>query len=120
MPGGTRYQNNTNLGSYGVPQGKTIDEKIANYRSYVSDNKQCLLGRILENKDSNHTIVLFSLREIIELCIDDDAIFNYVYNMKPHTYQYARFLDWLIPYIDDRADHLAKQTYRSIFIDKQA
>ena len=39
MPGGTRYQNNTNLGSYGVPQGKTIDEKIANYRSYVSDNK---------------------------------------------------------------------------------
>ena len=69
----------TDLGSYGIQPNKNIDEKIYSYRSYVSETKSCLLGRIIENKDSNHTIVLFSLREIIELCIEDDAIFNFIY-----------------------------------------
>lgn len=35
-----------------------------------------------------------ALFELLNLCIEDEEICAYIYNMPPPTHQYARYCDW--------------------------
>ena len=103
-------------GSYGILNIKEIDDKIVWYKSFLAANQTSLLGKLVESKEHHHSVVLFSIRELIELCIDDDAIFKYLYTMKPYCYQHARFFDWIEPYTEERADYVQRSGAYSAFI----
>jgi hypothetical protein len=96
---------NPSPGSFGVDNIKLIEDKVYNFKSMLHPDHKCLLGRLVDIKEHSHTIVLYSIREILELCVDDDVIFKYLYNMAPYSYKDARFFDWITPYCDERAEY---------------
>ena len=81
---------------YGLEVITTIDDQCCNYSSQIMDasSDDPLLQQLLYCKGKMDTLTCRCLQELLYLCINDDTICRYVYNMAPHTYQYARYSDW--------------------------
>jgi hypothetical protein len=67
-----------------------------------------LLQQLLYCKGKMDTLTCRGLQELLYLCVNDDTICRYVYNMKPHSYQYARYSDWFWSYANDQLKHIVK------------
>ena len=40
--------------------------------------------------------------------VKDEKIAMYLYKLLPHTYQYSRYSDWIIPYLDGQKNELER------------
>ena len=87
---------------YGHQTLAKISEKYVTYKSGISlgPSDNCLLERLMSCKGIMEGLAAKILKEILHLCIEDDAICKYVYEMAPPTLQYARYSDFFQPYIE--------------------
>jgi len=49
-----------------------------------------------------------AIHELIGLCLTDDVILKYVYDLPPQTYQFARFIDFARPFITGQIEQLTR------------
>ena len=83
---------------------ETIDAEAYTYDSnlihYSSDDAffQAML-KLRGRADNN---LCKALNELIFMCVQDDTIFDFVYNTPAPTYQNVRFIDWFLPYYKER------------------
>jgi len=53
--------------------------------------------------------------ELLRLCLEDEQICEYIYELPPPTYQYARFSDWFEPFATNYRAHLIDKSQRYSF-----
>jgi len=69
---------------------------------HIGSKKECALQALYTNRRTQTKAVLLSLSYILEAASEDpsDRIINYLRLMDPPTYQFARYWDWIKPWID--------------------
>lgn len=56
------------------------------------------------------TQCVFGLKNLVEMCIDDDDIAEYVFNQPAPSLQYARYSDWFFVYAEALKQTTLNQT----------
>lgn len=71
--------------------------------SSLYGSKESALQALLSNRRSQSQAVLASLRSILEAILEDSKgrILGYLKTMDPPTYQYARYWDWIKPWVEN-------------------
>jgi len=55
---------------------------------------------------------IYALLELVSMCIEDEEICEYIYNLPPPTYQYARYCDWFETFCTEQRNYLIEQSQR--------
>jgi hypothetical protein len=69
--------------------------------SFNNSGLTCLLERLLQQRGRSDEFCLKAVKDLMSLCLKDDMICKYIYNLPPPSYQYQRYVDWFGVYIDD-------------------
>merc|ERR1712226_1170666 len=74
------------------------------------------IAQIMHCTARSETIACKAIHALIALCLDDDVICKYVYDLPPQTYQFSRFIDFARPFITGQIATVSKnmQTNPSI------
>lgn len=86
------------------------DEPICDYRSTafktINEDRQSLLSLLFTFRKRWAKLTLEGLIAIFKACLDDTSgdLYHYLYTLDPPTVQYARYLDWVIPFIKKHHD----------------
>ena len=84
-----------------------ISDDICEYKSTLfktsSTVKESFLQILYQYRKRWPKYTLMSLHALLTVCQCDKTgtVFNYLKTMDPPTYQYARYIDWIGPYIQD-------------------
>lgn len=120
----TSYQIYNSLPKVGVANADTIGAPVCRYFSPVLkaasstyNSKESALQALLTNRRSQSQAVLFSLKSILEAILEDPkkVILNYLQTMDPPTYQYARYWDWIKPWVSSEVDSNKKNQHIAVF-----
>ena len=104
------YQMYNALPKVGVANAENVAAQVCRYfspilksASSLYSNKESALQALLSNKRSQTQAVLFSLKSILEAVLQDPQrrILAYLKRMDPPTYQYARYWDWIKPWVEN-------------------
>lgn len=94
----------------GVANADSVQAQVCRYFSPVLKtasslygSKESALQALLSNRRSQSQAVLVSLKSILEAILEDTQgrILGYLKTMDPPTYQYARYWDWIKPWVDN-------------------
>lgn len=94
------------LPKYGIAFADSITEETFTYFTPVSvSNKlnvnfEGILLTLWHHRRRWETYTMTCVRSLLELMATDDDIGNYIADCQPPTYQYARYSDWLLPFIN--------------------
>jgi hypothetical protein len=61
----------------------------------------CLLERIRQQINRTDEFVLKAIRDMCSLMIRDEQIAQFLYNVPPPNWMYARYVDWFGPYLEE-------------------
>lgn len=61
--------------------------------------EDALLTKLLNSQGRHDTFCIKALEVLIKVCVEDDEICKYIYNLPPPTLQRHRFTDWFEPYL---------------------
>lgn len=95
----------------GVDTLRGPNDDICEYRSTLFKTsgqiKESYLQLLFQYRNKWPKFVLEGVLGLLQACSLDGTgvIFYYVYTMDPPTYQYARYLDWVKPFILDQIEH---------------
>jgi hypothetical protein len=96
-----------------------INDELYDFKSFImkSSSEPSLLAQILKHKRNRVTeeACCFGLKTLVEMCIADSDIMEYVFKCPSPTGQFARYSDWIYPYILDVKEGIenARTTYMS-------
>ena len=71
-----------------------------------------LLTDIFKAQKTRVEMTIYSMHEIISMCIEDEEICDYIYHMPAPTHQYTRYCDWFEPFCLEQRVHLIEQSQR--------
>lgn len=86
-----------------------INEEAYTYNTSLSysSTDDALLTKLLTQKSrGSHDFCVRAIKDLLLLCTRDDEICEFIYNMPPPTFQYARFSDWFSEYLQGRSVEL--------------
>jgi hypothetical protein len=81
-----------------------INDPIYEFKSsaIVTGEKFGLLGQLSDAKKKRlEENVCFGIKELVQMCLEDDDIMTYVYNSPAPSAQHARYQDWFFEYARD-------------------
>jgi hypothetical protein len=98
----TKYQ-------YGHETIIRVNDQSVNYittlaSSIGAGNMICVLERLLTQKGRSDEFCLKAIKDLLSLCIKDQAIADYIHKQSPPTYQLSRYTDWFQQYIQGIID----------------
>ena len=84
-----------------------INQEAHSFKSSIVKNAQGegLLSDMFRAQRVRQEFTIHSLREVLNLCIEDEEICEYIYNMPPPSYQFARYCDWFEPFAIEQREH---------------
>jgi len=87
---------------FGLELVYKINDEAFTYVSPIinSHNEEALLMQLLKCKGRLDTFAVNCLKEMLSLMVKDEAICRFIYNSGPPTFQYSRYTDWILPYLD--------------------
>mmetsp|Transcript_44262 Transcript_44262/g.32251 ORF Transcript_44262/g.32251 Transcript_44262/m.32251 type:complete len:126 (+) Transcript_44262:302-679(+) len=87
---------------FGLELVYKVNDEAYTYESALNFNQheEALLAQLLKCKGRVDTFAVNCLKEMLSLMVKDDFICMYIYSQGPHSYQYARYTDWILPYLD--------------------
>jgi hypothetical protein len=97
----------------GVSFADAVGSQVCRYFTPIYKSASSLYGTnesalqaLLSNKRSQTVAVLSSLKYILEAILDDKSnrILGYLQNMDPHSYQFARYWDWIKPWVANEVE----------------
>jgi hypothetical protein len=99
--------------------GTTILTQICDEAySYISPidlnkNSDALLALLWRYRGRMDFYVINCLNILLEIIVENQFLSEYMFNLDPPTYEYARFTDWFRPYLEKELDKARKNmTYR--------
>lgn len=90
------------LPKIGVTAIQALSEEVYFYPSTLrpmDSIEESILTLIFRSNKRFASYTLFCIKELLTL---GDKTMRYVHNMPPPTYQYARYTDWIIQFVDDK------------------
>jgi len=84
---------------YGLRRINALDDDVVDYISPLNynDNFNSLLTLLWK---FNKTFEIAPIKCLLDLMITNPKIFDYVVSMPPPTYQYAKYPDWIRPFVE--------------------
>ena len=107
------YSMYNQLPKLGVAYADSISTQVCRYFSPVFKSASCSYPRnesalqaLISNRRPQTKAVLFSLKCILECAIDDKQrrILRYLQTMDPPTFQFARYWDWIKPWVESEVE----------------
>ena len=88
--------------SFGMYGNNAIDDLIYTYESPLplESGSTSLLNLTLQNRRKLENLCLACLRQILILCEINPRVFEYFISLPAPSYQYAKFTDWIRPFLD--------------------
>ena len=82
----------------------SIYDEVYSYRSYLNtnDNIDSLLHLLWRYKGRMDTFTVNCLLSLMNIITADDDVSEYFSNIPGPTYQYARYTDWIKPYLNEQ------------------
>ena len=65
-----------------------------------SSNEEALLAQLIKCKGRLEIFAINCLKEMLSLMSKDIEIARFIYYTAPPSYQYARYSDWIKPYLE--------------------
>jgi len=98
---------------YGLELVDRINEESMTFTSPIlyGASDEALVAQIIRCKGRFEVQCISCLKELLSLMRKDRVVADFVYQLPPHTYQYARFADWFRPYLEEQ---LADQSKSSV------
>lgn len=96
----------------GVATAKFISSEIYEYRSTLfkttSQIKESYLQLLFSQRNKWPKYALDSLIALLQACVYDlnfgGMLFHYLFTLEPPTYQFARYIDWIRPWLAEHID----------------
>jgi len=89
------------LDSYGLYGNSSLDDVIINYDTTIhSDGCTSVINLILQNRKKQENLAIMCLRQILILANTNISVFEYIFSLPPPSYNYAKFTDWILPFIE--------------------
>ena len=80
---------------FGVVCIDAINQEAHSFKSSIIKGQgESLLSDIFRGQRTRSDYVSIVLRELLQWCIQDDKICEFIYKLPPPCYQFARFSDW--------------------------
>ena len=87
-----------NFGTFG---NSSIEELVVSYETPLAlENTTSILNLILQGRKKFDNLCMVCIRQIIMLLNENNTIFQYITSLPPPSYNYAKFTDWITPFID--------------------
>lgn len=87
-----------NFGIYGL---NNLDDNMITYNStLVLDGAMSVLEVMVHNINRVESVCLVCLKHILLLSQCNPLIFDYIASLPSHCYLYAKFIDWVKPFLD--------------------
>ena len=88
--------------SFGMYGNTAIDEVVYNYETTVNLSEgTSVLNLIIQNRRRLENLCLVCLRQVLILCELNPVVFEYFASLPPPSYNYAKFSDWMRPFIEN-------------------
>lgn len=100
----TESQYRSNKYKYGEENVHRINDYAYSYQSTIPDSFNnsgliCLLERLLQQRGRSDEFCLKAVKDLMSLCLKDEVINKYIYDLPPPSFQYQRYVDWFGEYI---------------------
>ena len=100
--------------SFGVYGNTSIEDSIVTYESPLNiDGVSSIINYMLHNRKRLENIALICLRHILLLMDINQSVFEYIIFLPPPSYNYAKFTDWIMPFLDHYFAESKKYAYTS-------
>jgi len=98
-----------------------INQEAHQYKSgIVKGHGEGLLTDMFKAQRTRVEFTIYAMLEVLQLCVQDAQICEYIYKLPPPTYQYSRYCDWFEPFASEQRTHLIEQSQRySVYQDLQ-
>lgn len=86
---------------YGLELLELISEEYMQFKSCcVKGISDAFLGQLFKAKGRMETQCVIGVKNLIEMCLDDDDVAEFIYKSPSPSLQYARYPDWFFPYAE--------------------
>jgi hypothetical protein len=98
------------LHRFGTSVCNNIQEETYSYLSPIDLKQQhdSLLTLLWKYRGKMDFYVINCLNILLEIIVENQFLSEYVFNLDPPTYQYARFTDWFRPYLNKRIKEIKR------------
>mmetsp|Transcript_29239 Transcript_29239/g.26656 ORF Transcript_29239/g.26656 Transcript_29239/m.26656 type:complete len:296 (+) Transcript_29239:2057-2944(+) len=87
--------------SFGMYGNSAIDDTVINYEStLLLESNSSIINLMLHNRRRLENLCLACLKQLLITADMNPAVFEYIYNLPPPSYNYAKFTDWILPFIE--------------------
>ena len=90
----------TELMNFGLPILDSINDCVHEYPSTLLNtvSTDSLLNLLLKSRKKSD---IYPIRGILELMLQNEAAFDYITKLPPPTYEFAKYVDWIKPCLDN-------------------
>ena len=74
----------------------------------MSTSEDPVLSQLLKIRTQQEQNCMKAIKALLSLCNKDETIARYLYTLPPPSYQGARFIDWIVPYMKHQRTELSK------------
>jgi len=107
----SKSQFRTKQMQYGVELVEMVADEYYMFKSgYVKGVNDAFLGQLYKAKGRMDTQCVIGLKALLEMCLEDVAVAQYVFRQPSPSMQFARYTDWFFPY----AESLRQSTLNQI------
>ena len=87
--------------SFGTFGNSSLEDLVISYETPLAlENTTSILNLILQGRKKFDNLCMVCIRQIIILINENNSIFQYITSLPPPSYNYAKFTDWIPPFID--------------------
>lgn len=113
------------VNKFGLSQAHYLSNDIYTYLTPLNEKKQYSQNNSLlqilwryANKMDNY--IVYALSSFLQIVVLDEHLMRYLISINPPTYQYARYIDWITPYLLNEQTKNMKQNYNKLLQTKKA
>ena len=98
----TRKEYQAEKYKFGLELIQKVNDETYTYVSPIigSSNEEALLAQLIKCKGRLEIFAINCLKEMLSLMSKDIEIARFIYYTAPPSYQYARYSDWIKPYLE--------------------
>lgn len=100
--------------SFGVYGNTSIEDAVITYESPLNiEGSTSVINYMLQNRRRLENITLICLKQLLLLADINQSVFEYLLFLPPPSCNYAKFTDWVMPFLDYYFAEAKKYAYSS-------
>jgi len=104
------------LDSFGIYGNLNLDDSVITYESPLNiEGAHSLINYMLQHRKRLENNTLLSLNKLLTLADISAPIFEYLLYLPPPSYNYSKWTDWIMPFLDYYFAEAKKYSYNSYY-----